>query len=62
VLAHVSDGDVEKRFWATYLLTELVYPDVLETILVRVFDEQPRVRRAAWADCGGARSGGHGHL
>lgn len=49
VLSHVEDPDVEKRFWATYLLTELVYPDVLEPILLRVFDEEPRVRRAARA-------------
>ena len=49
VLTHVEDADVEKRFWATYLLTELVYPEVLEPILLRVFDEEPRVRRVARA-------------
>lgn len=49
VLAHVQDSDVEKRFWATYLLTELVYPDVLEPILLRVFDDEARVRRVARA-------------
>lgn len=49
VLSHVEDQDVEKRFWATYLLTELVYPDVLDPILVRVFDEEARVRRVARA-------------
>ncbi len=49
VLSHVEDSDVEKRFWATYLLTELVYPDTLDPILARVFDDQPRVRRAARA-------------
>jgi HEAT repeat protein len=49
VLSHVEDPSVEKRFWATYLLTELVYPDVLEPLLQRVFDEEPRVRRAARA-------------
>ncbi len=49
VLSHVEDPEVEKRFWATYLLTELVYPDVLEPILLRIFDEEPRVRRVARA-------------
>lgn len=49
VLTHVEDEDVEKRFWATYLLTELVYPDVLEPVVSRVFDDEPRVRRAARA-------------
>ncbi len=49
VLSHVEDPVVENRFWATYLLTELVYPDTLDPILARVFDEEPRVRRAARA-------------
>jgi hypothetical protein len=49
VLSHVEDPIVENRFWATYLLTELVYPDVLDPILNRVFDVEPRVRRAARA-------------
>lgn len=49
VLAHVEDPDPAKRFWATYLLTELVYPDVIDAIVLRVFDDEPRVRRAARA-------------
>jgi HEAT repeat protein len=49
VLSHVEDPEVERRFWATYLLTELVYPDTLDPIVARVFDEEPRVRRAARA-------------
>lgn len=49
VLSHVEDPEIEKRFWATYLLTELVYPEVLEPILNRLFDPEPRVRRAARA-------------
>jgi HEAT repeat protein len=49
VLAHVEDPDTEKRFWATYLLTELVYPDVVDPILQRVFDDEARVRRVARA-------------
>ena len=58
VLAHVEDPDVEKRFWATYLLTELLYPDVLDPIVQRVFDAEPRVRRAARA---AARAFAEGH-
>ena len=49
VLSHVTDPLTEKRFWATYLLTELVYPDVLEPVLSRVFDEDYRIRRVARA-------------
>jgi hypothetical protein len=49
VLSLVEDPDVERRFWATFLLTELVYPDVIEPLLRRVFDDDPRVRRAARA-------------
>jgi hypothetical protein len=49
VLSLVEDPDVERRFWATFLLTELVYPDVIEPLLRRVFDDEPRVRRAARA-------------
>ena len=58
VLSHVEDPDVEKRFWATYLLTELLYPDVLDPIVQRVFDAEPRVRRAARA---AARAFAEGH-
>jgi hypothetical protein len=58
VLSHVEDPDVEKRFWATYLLTELLYPDVLDPIVQRVFDPEPRVRRAARA---AARAFAEGH-
>lgn len=49
VLAHVEDPDTDKRFWATFLLSELVYPDAVEAALRNVFDESPRVRRAARA-------------
>jgi hypothetical protein len=58
VLSHVEDPDVERRFWATYLLTELLYPDVLDPIVQRVFDAEPRVRRAARA---AARAFAEGH-
>lgn len=49
VLSYVDDADDDKRFWATYLLTELVYPEVLDAIVRRVLDENARVRRAARA-------------
>jgi len=47
VLAHIEDPDIDKRFWATYLLTELVYPDAIDAAIARVFDDEGRVRRAA---------------
>jgi hypothetical protein len=49
VLALVEDPNDERRFWATYLLTELVYADAIEPALRRLFDDEPRVRRAARA-------------
>lgn len=49
VLALVDSDDVTKRFWATYLLTELVYPDAIDAAVRRVFDDEGRVRRAARA-------------
>lgn len=49
VLAQVESSDVRARFWATYLLTELVYPDAIDAAVGRVFDEEPRVRRVAQA-------------
>ena len=51
VLSHVEGGDVDARFWATYLLTELVYPDAIDAAIARNFDEDARVRRAARAAC-----------
>jgi len=49
VLSHVEDTDRDHRFCATYLLTELVYPDVLDPVFARVFDDDALVRRAARA-------------
>jgi hypothetical protein len=49
VLSHVEGPDLEKRFWATYLLTELVYPDAIDAAVSRTFDEEPRIRRVARA-------------
>lgn len=49
VLSHVGSQDLNKRFWATYLLTELLYPDAIDAALERVHDEDVNVRRAARA-------------
>jgi hypothetical protein len=42
-----GDADVEVRFWATYLLGELHYPDTAAALLPRLFDENTAVRRIA---------------
>lgn len=47
VLAQVNEDDPDRRFWSTYLLSELVYPDAIDAAVDRVFDTDPRVRRAA---------------
>jgi hypothetical protein len=47
VLQMLEGKDPDRRFWATFLLTELVYPESAEKILPRLFDEDPRVRTAA---------------
>lgn len=49
VLARLEDANPETRFWATLLLTELTYPDAIEPLVPRVFDEDAKVRRAAKA-------------
>jgi hypothetical protein len=49
VLAHVEAPDSDSRFWATYLLTELVYPDAIDAAVARAFDDDAKVRRAARA-------------
>ncbi|AKV00036.1 Vegetative cell wall protein gp1 precursor (Hydroxyproline-rich glycoprotein 1) [Labilithrix luteola] len=51
ILALVEDPDVEKRFWATYMLSELVYPDSIDPAIHRVFDEEARIRRVARVAC-----------
>jgi hypothetical protein len=49
VLTHIESLDREARFWATYLLTELVYPDAIDAAVARTLDDDERVRRAARA-------------
>jgi hypothetical protein len=47
VLARVEDDDPSSRFWATFLLTELAYPEAVPAIVARLFDEEERTRRVA---------------
>jgi hypothetical protein len=47
VLARMDDSATESRFWATYLLTELPYPEAIPAVVARIFDDSKRVRRAA---------------
>jgi HEAT repeat protein len=42
-----ADADPEVRFWSTYLLGELHYPDTAAALLPRLFDENAAVRRIA---------------
>jgi len=49
VLPFTRDLDSDKRFWATFLLTELAYPEAVEALLPRLFDAEPRVRIVARA-------------
>lgn len=51
ILALVEHPDAEKRFWATYMLTELVYPESVDPAFHRIFDEEARVRRVARVAC-----------
>jgi hypothetical protein len=47
VLARVEDADPEARFWATFLLSELAYPEAVPAIVKRLFDDEERTRRVA---------------
>jgi HEAT repeat protein len=49
VLAHVEDEDDGRRYWATFLLSDLVYADSVQPAINRIFDENPRIRRVARA-------------
>jgi HEAT repeat protein len=40
-------GDPDVRFWATHLLGELGFPEAAQSVAVRLFDEDPAVRRIA---------------
>jgi hypothetical protein len=47
VLSHIDSNDPETRMWATFLLSELAYPEAVEPLVARVFDTSPRVRKVA---------------
>jgi hypothetical protein len=47
VLPFVDDPDIERSFWATYLLTELAYAEAVPAVVARLFDESDRTRRVA---------------
>src|SRR5262249_15326230 len=49
VLALVEEDEEDKRLWATYLLSELVYADAIAPAVERAFDANPRIRRVARA-------------
>jgi hypothetical protein len=47
VVDRTRDSDPERRFWATYLLSELHYPEAAAALVPRLFDGDPRTRRIA---------------
>ncbi len=47
VLEVIDTKDDNTRLWATYLLGELAYPESVEALVPRVFDDNPQVRRVA---------------
>jgi hypothetical protein len=47
VLPIATEEREERRFWATFSLTELAYPEAMAVVLPRLFDESKRVRKAA---------------
>lgn len=49
VLARTGDPLPETRFWATWLLTEIVDPESAAVLVPRLVDDDLAVRRAAWA-------------
>jgi HEAT repeat protein len=49
VLARTGDPLPETRFWATWLLTEIVDSDAAGPLVPRLVDDDLAVRRAAWA-------------
>ncbi|HQY62413.1 MAG TPA: hypothetical protein PK141_13525 [Polyangiaceae bacterium] len=47
LLTVVDERDIDRRFWATYLLSELPYIESIEPAVRALFDPEPRVRGAA---------------
>jgi HEAT repeat protein len=47
VLPIVGDGDARRRYWATFLLTELPYAEAVDALVPRLFDPDSSVRKVA---------------
>ncbi|MFO0663855.1 MAG: hypothetical protein U0174_07885 [Polyangiaceae bacterium] len=47
VLPYCDDGHLERRLYATLLLTELAYLETCDVLVRRIVDEEARVRRVA---------------
>jgi hypothetical protein len=47
VLNEVDSPNGDRRFWATFLLTELGYPEAAPAIVARLFDDEERTRKVA---------------
>jgi len=47
VLTEVDSSDGDRSFWATFLLTELAYPEAVPAIVARLFDDEERTRKVA---------------
>jgi hypothetical protein len=49
VLEHVQSPQLTDRFLGTLLVAELPYVEAVDAVCARIYDEVPRVRRAAYA-------------
>jgi hypothetical protein len=47
LLPLLGDGNPERRYWATFLITELTYPEAVDPLVPRLFDPDASVRRVA---------------
>jgi Type II secretion system (T2SS), protein E, N-terminal domain len=47
ILPYVDDHEEARRFWATFLLSELAYPEALPSLIERLSDQSDRVRCVA---------------
>jgi HEAT repeat protein len=47
VLREAENADEDRRFWAMFLLTELVYTESAECLVPRLFDQDTRTRNVA---------------
>jgi hypothetical protein len=47
LVSRSTSGNVDVRFWATYALGELPFPEAASAVLPRLFDDDPSIRRVA---------------